>query len=70
MESGENRLHKSSLESQCKSSVLTDHRNWIQWFQLTRPNQQLLWTDFIMAPTATFVSIKPSLFLRQPTSGM
>jgi hypothetical protein len=47
MESGENRLHKSSLESQCKSSVLTDHRNWIRWFLLTQPNQQLLWTDTI-----------------------
>jgi len=29
MESGENQLHKSSLESQCKSPVSTDHRNWI-----------------------------------------
>jgi hypothetical protein len=44
MESGENRLHQSSLESQRKSSVLTDHRNWIQSFLLTQPNQQLLWT--------------------------
>jgi hypothetical protein len=29
MESGENQLHKSSLESECKSPVSTDHRNWI-----------------------------------------
>jgi hypothetical protein len=29
MESGEKQLHKSSLESQCKSPVLTDHWNWI-----------------------------------------
>jgi hypothetical protein len=37
---------------------------------LLMTTRRLLMLAFIMAPTATFVSIKPSLFLMQPTSGI